>query len=71
MNTVVEDINLQIHTLPAAILFECQLPENIVNDLNSKGYHVLDTKLSEEFCDNIVKSIENTPFWNKNKKAPR
>ena len=34
MNTVVEDINLQIHTLPAAILFECQLPDKLVNDLN-------------------------------------
>ena len=31
--------------------------------------YILDTKLSEEFCDNIVKSIENTPFWNKNKKG--
>ena len=29
-----DDINLQIHTLPAAIMFECQLPENLVNDLN-------------------------------------
>ena len=29
-----DDINLQIHTLPAAIMFECKLPDKLVNDLN-------------------------------------
>ena len=32
MNT--DDINLQVHNLPAVVMFECQLPENLVNDLN-------------------------------------
>jgi len=29
-----DDIGLQVHTLPAAVMFECQLPEKLVNDLN-------------------------------------
>ena len=29
-----EDINLQVHNLPAVVMLECQLPEKLINDLN-------------------------------------
>ena len=30
-----EELNLQIHNLPAAVMMECQLPEKLIKDLNT------------------------------------
>ena len=30
-----EEINLQVHTLPAVLMMECQLPKKIIQDLNT------------------------------------
>ena len=29
-----EDLNMQVHNLPAVVMLECQLPDKLVNDLN-------------------------------------
>ena len=33
-----EELNLQIHNLPAAVMMECQLPEKLINDLNNHRF---------------------------------
>ena len=30
-----EELNLQVHNLPAVIMLECQLPKKIIKDLNT------------------------------------
>ena len=34
MDLDLEKMNMQIHSLPAMVMLECQLPDGIVDDLN-------------------------------------
>ena len=33
-----EELKLQLHTLPAVLMMECQLPKKIIQDLNTYLY---------------------------------
>ena len=37
-----EELNLQVHNLPAVIMLECQLPKKIIKDLNTYLSNYLD-----------------------------
>jgi len=35
MEVNAEEVNLQVHNLPAVIMLECQLPQKLIDDLNN------------------------------------
>ena len=54
MDLDLEKMNMQIHSLPAMVMLECQLPDGIVDDLN-------------EYLDDYREKPEKKSFFKNNR----
>ena len=52
-----EKMKLQVHNLPAAVMMECQLPDDIIDDLNEYLDEYKDTAEKKSLAGTLVGQI--------------
>ena len=52
-----EELNMQVHSLPAAVMLECQLPDDIIDDLNEYLDEYKDTAEKKSLAGTLVGQI--------------
>ena len=57
MDLDLEKMNMQIHNLPAMVMLECQLPDDIVDDLNEYLDEYKDTAEKKSLAGTLVVQI--------------
>ena len=52
-----EELNMQVHSLPAAVMLECQLPDDIIDDLNEYLDEYKETAEKKSLAGTLVGQI--------------